>query len=315
MPLELQACTPSDVPRITQVIFDAFATDAINLAMFPREHTQEILPWYHRRQERIMKDPSIRAVKVVDTDIPSTGSGEEIIGYGRWQVPVHFDIAGSKGIDKGNANGINGEESTATATSTSQTTTTITTTTTATATATAPAPEEQPQTESESQSQSQSTPPPPQQQKDNPDTKSFIEPASNPLPPHANAKLFADYLKKFAEYQSKYIRDDQDFICQMLAVDPKHQGRGAGAMMIQYGVDGARQAALAVEEADKQQAGRSGSIPASRKPVAWLEAAEGAYSLYVKFGFKDVERVLTNLQDYGVENGKMYTSVCMWHTF
>lgn len=268
MPLELRPCVVADIPRLTQIVFDAFSSDTINLAMFPREHVEDFLPWFHRRLERLLGNPSIRSLKVVDTDLlahPDSDSdsdrehGEAIIGYGRWQVPVDFDIPqrGGDGSQEQNKN------------------------------------EKKKSGEGEIINE-----------------KSFIEPPSNPLPPSANAKLFDYTIKKFTEIQAKYLRDDQDFMCQMLAVESKHQGRGAGKMMINYGIEAARQAAAAVEQADRE----AGRLEKSRKPVAWLEAVEGAYKMYVKWGFQDVERTTTNLEEFGAVGG-VYTTVCMWYTF
>ena len=54
---------------------------------------------------------------------------------------------------------------------------------------------------------------------------------------------------------------------KLLHTDPKHQGRGAGGMLVRWGVEEARR----------------------RGVPAYLESSEAGHSLYRKYGFRDLE--------------------------
>ncbi|KAI5923335.1 acyl-CoA N-acyltransferase [Camillea tinctor] len=62
-----------------------------------------------------------------------------------------------------------------------------------------------------------------------------------------------------------------------LHTDPKHQGRGAGTMLVQWGLEEAKKLGL----------------------VAYLESSEAGHSLYKKCGFRDVEHLEVDFSKWG----------------
>ena len=71
----------------------------------------------------------------------------------------------------------------------------------------------------------------------------------------------------------------------LLQTDPKYQGRGAGSMLIQWGLD----------------------IADARHIPAYLESSPVAHGLYQKFGFKDVGKLILNPKwNYGSADPSIY---------
>lgn len=64
-----------------------------------------------------------------------------------------------------------------------------------------------------------------------------------------------------------------------LYTDPKHQGRGAAGVLIQRFIEDAKAKGL----------------------PAYLDSSEGAHKLYLKYEFRDVEELLTDLSKWGLE--------------
>lgn len=67
-------------------------------------------------------------------------------------------------------------------------------------------------------------------------------------------------------------------VLAMLHTDPKHQGRGAGSLLLQKFVEEARQKGL----------------------PAYLDSSERAHELYLKHGFQDLEEVVTDFSPWGM---------------
>ena len=63
----------------------------------------------------------------------------------------------------------------------------------------------------------------------------------------------------------------------LLVTHPDHQRRGAGALLVKYGVDVADEMGL----------------------VAYLEASTAGKPLYERWGFKEVDRRVFELEKYG----------------
>lgn len=76
---------------------------------------------------------------------------------------------------------------------------------------------------------------------------------------------------------------------RFLHTEPKHQGRGAGGMLTEWGV----------QEARKQ------------RMIAYLESSEAGHSLYKKCGFRDVECLSLDLSKWGAtENHNTWSMIC-----
>ena len=73
----------------------------------------------------------------------------------------------------------------------------------------------------------------------------------------------------------------------MLVTDPEHQRRGAGALLINWGL----------ERADKAQL------------LSFLEATETGRPLYIKLGFKAVHEEVFDLSKYGAQGIETNTAM------
>lgn len=71
----------------------------------------------------------------------------------------------------------------------------------------------------------------------------------------------------------------------LLQTEPKHQGRGAGSMLIQWGLDIANKLRL----------------------PAYLESSPAGHKLYQKYGFQDIGELVMNPKwNYGPANPSIY---------
>lgn len=64
----------------------------------------------------------------------------------------------------------------------------------------------------------------------------------------------------------------------MLYTDPKHQGRGAGTLLLKK----------LIEESEQR------GLP------AYLDASEAGHTLYIKQGFRDLEELVTDFSPWGM---------------
>ncbi|KAL8938399.1 MAG: hypothetical protein Q9216_003916 [Gyalolechia sp. 2 TL-2023] len=82
MPLAVEPCTDADIERVFDIISDTFQHTAPFIeALFPRHDTPKGREaGRNRLLEQKHTDPSIRFIKVVDTDT------RQIIGQANWQV-------------------------------------------------------------------------------------------------------------------------------------------------------------------------------------------------------------------------------------
>ena len=222
MSLQVLPATIEDIPRLASIIFEAFTSDALHVAMFPREHQASYMDWYHQKLRMTMEDPAIRTVKVVQK-ADATSEDDVIIAYGRYQFPSR-----QRGI------------------------------------------EEQPKSKR-------------------------IQEQRHPFPAKANESLVDYYIDRINMIHKRLVDERKDFVCQMLATHPDYQGRGAGRLLIQYGIDAAK---------DFGHSSRT-------SPMIFLEAAPEAYSLYKKFGWRDVDRIDIQLEEYGVQDGGLHSTICM----
>lgn len=88
MTLQVLPATEEDIPRLADIVFAAFTSDPLHVAMFPRENQAAFMAWYHQKLRKAMRNPSLRSMKVVKT---AAGEGHHepdiIIAYARWQIP------------------------------------------------------------------------------------------------------------------------------------------------------------------------------------------------------------------------------------
>ncbi|KAI1401052.1 acyl-CoA N-acyltransferase [Hypoxylon fuscum] len=92
-----------------------------------------------------------------------------------------------------------------------------------------------------------------------------------------------------AKQRQRIMGDKPYFYLRFLHTEPKHQGRGAGGMLTEWGV----------QEARKQ------------RMIAYLESSEAGHSLYKKCGFRDVECLSLDLSKWGAtENHNTWSMIC-----
>ncbi|KAF2727753.1 hypothetical protein EJ04DRAFT_517063 [Polyplosphaeria fusca] len=95
-----------------------------------------------------------------------------------------------------------------------------------------------------------------------------------------------DFMRYLARVRAEYMGRKPFYLLHILVTDPQHQGRGAGAMLIKWGFEGADKAKL----------------------KAMLESTESGKPLYTKLGFYDVHKETFDLAKYG-GNGLDYSTV------
>jgi GNAT superfamily N-acetyltransferase len=89
MPIELRPAEAKDVPRMAELLFAAFESDPLHVAMLPREHTDSIMDWYQGRLRSALTDPNMRTMIAVDLRHEADGDPKEVIvGYSRWLLPL-----------------------------------------------------------------------------------------------------------------------------------------------------------------------------------------------------------------------------------
>lgn len=110
-----------------------------------------------------------------------------------------------------------------------------------------------------------------------------------PFPEYANEKLIDDYVEKTYSIRERLVGKSKDYGLQMLATHPAHQGKGAGSILIRYGLDAAERAGA----------------------KAFLEATPAAVGVYERYGWKGLDEIVMDLGDYGVENGGLHRTLCM----
>ena len=81
MPLVVLEVVEADTSRITEIWAAAFHKDPIHNAMFPKGTTPETMAKMKSNSIQELRDPSIKYMKVVDTDHEN-----EIIAFGKWHI-------------------------------------------------------------------------------------------------------------------------------------------------------------------------------------------------------------------------------------
>lgn len=98
------------------------------------------------------------------------------------------------------------------------------------------------------------------------------------LPPWANAEACGLLFGELDGLKPRNIGSRDHVYLAKLQTLPKHQGRGAASMMLQVLIGTARVMNLPV----------------------YLESSEPAHGLYLKYGFQDLEELLTDLSPWGL---------------
>ncbi|KAI1109169.1 acyl-CoA N-acyltransferase [Nemania sp. NC0429] len=89
MPLIVQPATEADAVRSAQIEKAAYSSSPFNSTLFPGPFPQPA-PGKNPRAEEMVRlasdDPSVRWLKVVDTDIPATEDNAQMIGFAQWNI-------------------------------------------------------------------------------------------------------------------------------------------------------------------------------------------------------------------------------------
>ncbi|KAI1504357.1 acyl-CoA N-acyltransferase [Biscogniauxia marginata] len=95
--------------------------------------------------------------------------------------------------------------------------------------------------------------------------------------PGCNAEACEMLFGGTARLKTALMGDKPYVYLRFLHTDPKHQDRGAGTMLVKWGLEEAKKLGL----------------------VAYLESSEAGHSLYKKCGFRDVECLSVDLSRWG----------------
>ncbi|KIW59092.1 hypothetical protein PV05_03567 [Exophiala xenobiotica] len=111
------------------------------------------------------------------------------------------------------------------------------------------------------------------------------EPGRQEFGPGCNLDMCKEYFGGIYRKRAELMGGKAYCLLDLLQTDPKYQGRGAGGMLIQWGLDMADQL----------------RIP------AYLESSPNAHGLYYKYGFKDIGQfTLDPKWNYGDADGTIY---------
>ncbi|PYI07911.1 hypothetical protein BO78DRAFT_385574 [Aspergillus sclerotiicarbonarius CBS 121057] len=124
-----------------------------------------------------------------------------------------------------------------------------------------------------------------------------------PFPTLANEPLVEHYVTQTDVIRRGYVNEERDFVLQMLATRPEFQGRGAAGMLVRWGVG------VVEEEAGGRGVG-DGGVERER-PRIFLEATPEAYPMYLKLGWRALEKIEIDLGDFGGGSGVVHTTTCM----
>ena len=81
MPLILQKAVESDIDRITDIQFAAFAADPLNQVLFGYPIPPDVIVKSTEWTRKDMKNPTITYMKAVDTE-----RNNEIVGFAKWYI-------------------------------------------------------------------------------------------------------------------------------------------------------------------------------------------------------------------------------------
>ncbi|CAJ2501002.1 Uu.00g038550.m01.CDS01 [Anthostomella pinea] len=120
-------------------------------------------------------------------------------------------------------------------------------------------------------------------------TEKLVPAPPRKFPSNCNVEACELLFGTIAKQRVKHVGDRPHLCLRLLHTDPKHQGRGAGTMLIKWGV----------QEAKKR------NLP------AYLESSPDGHELYKRCGFHDAELVEIDLSKWGAtEMHKTWSMVC-----
>ncbi|KAI1103305.1 acyl-CoA N-acyltransferase [Jackrogersella minutella] len=107
--------------------------------------------------------------------------------------------------------------------------------------------------------------------------------------PGCNAEACGLLFSGIAKQRARILRDRPYVFIANLHTDPKHQGRGAGGMLVRRAVEEARKLGM----------------------VAYLDSSEAGHELYKKCGFRDIECLSIDLSKWGAtEMHRNWSMMC-----
>lgn len=90
MPLVLQPAVEADAERVAEIEREAYGPSEFSSVLFPGPFPEPVPGAKNSRAEELAKayrkDPSIRWLKVVDTEIAPTEDNKQMIGFAQWNV-------------------------------------------------------------------------------------------------------------------------------------------------------------------------------------------------------------------------------------
>ncbi|KAL3418567.1 acetyltransferase [Phlyctema vagabunda] len=98
-------------------------------------------------------------------------------------------------------------------------------------------------------------------------------------PPGAIPEFFKDFFTRLFSYRTKYVDHNTTYVLDMLAVDPDHQRKGLGGLLLRH----------VLERVDKE--GKQ----------AYLEATKAGVGLYAKLGWRKIDEMVIDTKPYGGE--------------
>ncbi|KAJ9605588.1 hypothetical protein H2200_010245 [Cladophialophora chaetospira] len=103
--------------------------------------------------------------------------------------------------------------------------------------------------------------------------------------PGCNVEACEEFFGGIARKRKELMGDKAYCLLDLLQTEPKHQGRGAGSMLIKWGLDIADELNL----------------------PAYLESSPAGHRLYQKFGFKDIDELkMSPKWNYGTADPNIY---------
>jgi len=109
--------------------------------------------------------------------------------------------------------------------------------------------------------------------------RDVLEGRRTKYPEGANVEICKALFGGLDEMRQKYVDPSQTYVVHLLATDPDYQRRGLGSMLLRHG--------LAMADADSKK--------------TYVEATELGYPVYLKLGWKEVDRLELDLKKWGQE--------------
>ncbi|KAI1376341.1 acyl-CoA N-acyltransferase [Hypoxylon crocopeplum] len=114
-------------------------------------------------------------------------------------------------------------------------------------------------------------------------------PTTRTFGPGCNVEACEMLFGGIAKQRVRILGDRQYVYLSLLHTDPKHQGRGAGGILVKWGVEEARKLGF----------------------ITYLESSESGHALYKKCGFRDVECLTLDMSKWGAtEKHNTWSMIC-----